>query len=76
VSCPDLTSKEHTAAALAWHETTDRVTGAVQQPFYILLHPATPRGDDQAVMPTPRGRRQFEQSSFHPGPARQNDSIS
>ena len=21
------------------------------------LHPATPRGDDQAVMPTPRGRR-------------------
>ncbi len=24
---------------------------------YILLHPATPHGDDQAVMPTPRGRR-------------------
>jgi hypothetical protein len=22
----------------------------------ILLHPATPRGGDQAVMPTPRGR--------------------
>jgi hypothetical protein len=22
-----------------------------------LLHPATPRGGDQAVMPTPRGRR-------------------
>ncbi len=25
--------------------------------FMILLHPATPHGDDQAVMPTPRGRR-------------------
>ena len=24
---------------------------------YISLHPATPRGGDQAVMPTPRGRR-------------------
>jgi hypothetical protein len=25
--------------------------------FYFLLHPATSRGGDQAVMPTPRGRR-------------------
>jgi hypothetical protein len=25
--------------------------------YFILLHPATPHGDDQAVMPTPRGRR-------------------
>ncbi len=25
----------------------------------ILLHPATPHGDDQAVMPTPRGRRPY-----------------
>jgi hypothetical protein len=24
---------------------------------YLLLHPATPHGGDQAVMPTPRGRR-------------------
>ncbi len=25
--------------------------------IYNLLHPATPRGGDQAVLPTPRGRR-------------------
>ena len=25
--------------------------------YSISLHPATPRGGDQAVMPTPRGRR-------------------
>jgi hypothetical protein len=26
-------------------------------PMSILLHPATPHGDEQAVMPTPRGCR-------------------
>ncbi len=31
-----------------------------------LLHPATPRGDDQAVMPTPRGRRPWNSANHTP----------
>ncbi len=33
------------------------ITYDIMFDIIVLLHPATPRGGDQAVMPTPRGRR-------------------
>ncbi len=52
---PDSANHTGTSSRPPWDLAL--ATKSAQLPYLCLLHPADPRGNDHASMPTPRGRR-------------------